>query len=563
MAVGVPNELANAYVTIRANLKPLYKGLRMARAVTARAMSSIGRLTGRILGGAFKFTLGIIGKLIRSIKRLAKAAALAFIAISAGILKLGISFEKQLAMVSTMLRAETMPMLAKFKDGVLAIAVKFGQGTKTIAKGLYDILSASVAPAKALDVLTVSAKAAVAGMTETGIAADVITTVLNSFALSADRAGEISDKLFATVQKGKIVFPELASNLGKVASSAAVVGLSMDEMLAAIATMTRGGLRAEEAITSLMATVSAFVRPTDNARKEAKKLGIDLSITGMKTTGLLDVVKKLSKAEDEQLGKIIENVRMFRGMAIILKDVAGYHESLEYIAVKSAEETERAFAKMSDTASFKISVMWAKIKGLGLAIYAKYEPQVKAALDKVNKWFDKNEDAIIEWAEIAYNKIGGVLKKFIEWVKYFKEDWRTALDEALNKLSIILGAMFDLTLKMSIMIGRAIWVGIKQGILGGSGRAAVSKEIKKRALALGYEEGPAPFLGIGMRRHMKGPEWFLEEKGITRADVKQSLDKAVMEKLVNDMRKDFGDIKTILADVRGELAEQNKLGTYQ
>ena len=113
-------------------------------------------------------------------------------------------FEQQMANVSTMLD-EPAKYMDSFRKGVRKMSVEFGEGTDTLAKGLYDILSASIDPAMALDVLAVSAKAARAGLTDTGIAADAITTILNSYGLSADQAQSVSDMLFATVKRGKCV----------------------------------------------------------------------------------------------------------------------------------------------------------------------------------------------------------------------------------------------------------------------------------------------------------------------------------------------------------------------
>ncbi len=148
-------------------------------------------------------------------------------------------FEQQMAMVSTMLDRQNKSILPTYSAAMQKMSVRFGEGTDTISKGLYDILSASVAPKKALDVLTVSVKAAKAGFTTTAIAADAITTVLNSYNLEAERATDVSHKLFAIVKRGKTTFEELAPNIGKVASLANTAGVSFDELGATIATLTR------------------------------------------------------------------------------------------------------------------------------------------------------------------------------------------------------------------------------------------------------------------------------------------------------------------------------------
>ena len=66
-----------------------------------------------------------------------------------------IKFQTQMTMVATMLDQQMLPIMSKFEQGVQSLSVQFGQSTATLAKGLFDILSASVAPGQALEVLRV------------------------------------------------------------------------------------------------------------------------------------------------------------------------------------------------------------------------------------------------------------------------------------------------------------------------------------------------------------------------------------------------------------------------
>ena len=105
------------------------------------------------------------------------------------------AFEQQMANVATMLD-HPAEHLERFRRGVRKMAIDFGETTEALAGGLYDILSASIAPEHALKVLGAAAKAAKAGITDTAMAADAITTVLNSYGLAAQYATSVSDLLF-------------------------------------------------------------------------------------------------------------------------------------------------------------------------------------------------------------------------------------------------------------------------------------------------------------------------------------------------------------------------------
>ena len=269
-------------------------------------------------------------------------------------------FEQQMANVSTMLD-EPAKYMDAYKDGVRKMSVEFGEGTDTLAKGLYDILSASIDPAKALDVLAVSAKAAKAGITDTGVAADAITTILNSYGLSADQAQSVSDLLFQTVKRGKTTFAELAPSIGMVASTAASANVPLEELGAAIATMTRNGVKTDNAVTALTSIIAAFLKPSKEAAAYAKTLGFEMSSAAIKSEGLEGIFKKISKLPPDAISKLFPKIRALRGVLPALRNMEGFSSDIELMKNR-AGMTETAYAKMANT----LAMAFARLKQAGM-----------------------------------------------------------------------------------------------------------------------------------------------------------------------------------------------------
>ena len=269
-------------------------------------------------------------------------------------------FEEQMANVSTMLD-EPAKYMEAYKDGVRKMSVEFGEGTDTLAKGLYDILSASIDPAKALDVLAVSAKAARAGLTDTGTAADAITTILNSYGLSADQAESVSDMLFATVKRGKCTFAELAPNIGMVASTAASANVPLEELGAAIATMTRNGVKTDNAVTALTSIIAAFLKPSKEAAAYAKTLGFEMSSATIKAEGLKGVFERIKKLPPDAVSRLFPKIRALRGVLPALRNMEGFAHDIELMKNR-AGMTETAHAKMAKT----LSMSFARLKQAGM-----------------------------------------------------------------------------------------------------------------------------------------------------------------------------------------------------
>ena len=113
---------------------------------------------------------------------------------------------------------------------------------KTGAKAMYQIYSATFFADDATEILEQGMKAAAAGATDLVSAVDMTTTVLNAYGMAASEAGRINDLLFTAVRYGKTTYEELAGQFGRLAGVAAPAGARIEEMTAAISTLTRQGI---------------------------------------------------------------------------------------------------------------------------------------------------------------------------------------------------------------------------------------------------------------------------------------------------------------------------------
>ncbi len=476
-------KLGTAWVNIRVNLKPLKTGLKLARVAVRSAMRGVS-------------------KVIRKAMHLAKRAIQALSAIAIASIWAFVRFEKQLANVATMLDKHTMDFMPKYGEELKRLAVTFGESTATLSTGLYDILSASIAPAKALDVLTVAVKAAKAGMTDTRTAADAITTVLNSYQMSADEAGKVSDILFAIVKRGKTTFAELAPSIGRVASTANIAGVSFEELGAALATMTRAGLRADIAVSSLRGLFNSFLKPQKDAIEMAEKFGFELNTDTLKAIGLTGVLKKLKGATGEQLAVLIPNVRGMAGFAASLAQAEKQASDLR-LMLNSTGLTQIAFDKMTRTLSFNLAQLRQTFVVLGVTIGNAVAPAVrllseyiKVLLKRFGSFYKDNEGAVEEWAVtvikrlilvsqaiqgwVINNKgqlldwIATVRDAFTEAVAWFRDLLDVVQDKgwgaALKKLGVdIEKALMIAVEKISpqaVMIGELMATGFIKGIMG-------------------------------------------------------------------------------------------------
>lgn len=182
------------------------------------------------------------------------SAAVAFAQAAKGSYNFSKEFDKNMREVMTISSAVS-GNFEGYKDQVIKMTTEIPVAATESAKALYQIVSAGHDGAAGMKILEASAKAAIGGVTETATAADAITTLINAYKVSADEANKISDMLFTTARLGKTTFGELGQSIAQVAPIAASYGVEMDQVLAAVATLTKSGTPTAQAMTQIRASI--------------------------------------------------------------------------------------------------------------------------------------------------------------------------------------------------------------------------------------------------------------------------------------------------------------------
>jgi TP901 family phage tail tape measure protein len=272
-------------------------------------------------------------------------------------------FEKEFANVATLVDTTTVSM-DNLKEGIMEMSVDVTKTTTDLTQGLYQVISAGVDSADALEVLRVSAVAATAGLSDTRTSVDAITTVLNAYGLAVDQATDVSDLMFQTVKLGKTTFTELASSIGTVISPAAAVGIELEDLFATIATLTKGGIETRTATMALRATLMSILKPTDDARKMAKKLGLEWSANALKIKGLIPFLNDMKEATGGNTEIMAELIPETRALNAVLALTGSQSEELNRILGEMGERlgsTQEAFEKQED-------IYEAQAKKLGILV---------------------------------------------------------------------------------------------------------------------------------------------------------------------------------------------------
>ena len=323
--MGIRNRDGSLYMVTGIDNSGLYEGKR-------EAMGIIKTLAGEITSFDVFGGIGI-------------SAATAFAKAAKSSYDFEKEFRKNMLEVATISTQVTDDMTG-FMNQVMSITQEIPIKAPEAAKALYSIVSAGHDGADGMKILEVSAKAAVGGLTETETAADAITTILNAYKMSAEEAGTVSDQLFTTVRLGKTTFGELGASIAQVAPIAAAYGISIDQVLGAVASLTKQGTPTAQAMTQIRAAIQGTAGELGDAAFQGRTFQEALQLIYEKAGGSAFKMKEML-GTDEGLAATL---------ALTGKNAKAAASDLEELQ-SSLGATEAAFEKMKDEVGNQMTLL--------------------------------------------------------------------------------------------------------------------------------------------------------------------------------------------------------------
>lgn len=188
--------------------------------------------------------------------------------------KMAIKFDKQMEMVHTQAGA-SQAEVNRLKGSVLDLAGTVPQGPEELAKGLYHFESIGLRGAAAMNALKIAAQGAAVGDAKLE---DTATALGAAWIVGAKGAGNLHNVmgiLNATVGAGNMRMEELVQSLGSgIIPMSKIAHLSIQDIGAALATLTDSGYSASSAMAQLGTALHFIYAPTAKAKKALESIGL-------------------------------------------------------------------------------------------------------------------------------------------------------------------------------------------------------------------------------------------------------------------------------------------------
>ena len=307
-------------------------------------------------------------------------------------------FRKNMLEVATISTQVTDDMTG-FMNQVMSITQEIPIKAPEAAKALYSIVSAGHDGADGMKILEVSAKA-VGGLTETETAADAVTTILNAYKMSAEEAGTVSDQLFTTVRLGKTTFGELGASIAQVAPIAAAYGISIDQVLGAVASLTKQGTPTSQAMTQIRAAIQGTAGELGDAAFQGRTFQEALQLINEKAGGSASKMKEMLGTDEGLAATLALTGKNAKSAASDLGELQN-----------SLGATEAAFEKMKDAADNQLTLLANNVQAYLRPLGEKILKEVSDIAKAFNEAFENNdiEGTISNLESLVKNAAGAFL----------------------------------------------------------------------------------------------------------------------------------------------------------
>lgn len=297
------------------------------------------------------------------------------VAVGTAATKMAMDTEESMAKVNSILQLSGTEW-TKYQQNLKQGANEIGMAYTDYANSAYDAISAGVKQGDVTKFLTEQNKLAKGGLTDLGTAANLTTTIMNSYGKGIEDVSHISDVLINTQNKGKVTVGELGSNMGKIIPTAKAQNVSLEQLGAGYSILTAKGIACAESTTYMNSMFNELGKggtQVDKALREISgKSFSELQAEGKTTGDVLEMLNNYAQENGKTFGDLWSSAEAGKAALVLLGDGAEqFNEALKGMN-ESTGAANAAFETMNGTAKEQLTQALNEMKNalsdLGIAM---------------------------------------------------------------------------------------------------------------------------------------------------------------------------------------------------
>ena len=345
-------------------------------------------------------------------------------------------FETGLAKVSTLFTG-TGEELADLQGQILDMSSEYGMSATELTEAAYSAESAGVAAEDMGAMMSTSAQLATAGFTDMDTALSATAKTMNAYGMTGEEAiGNVAKVLMQTQNLGITTVGELGASLANVTPTAAAMGVSFEQVGAAMAQMTASGVPTAQATTQLRSAMTELGKAGTKADKAFRAAAKGTKYAGMSFQEAMDAGANLGdvfgmmQAYADKSGKSMVDlwgsVEAGNAAMMIASDVDTFNSNLEQMAT-DADVVGDAYGKMSNTLGHDMNRLKESAKNFMTALFTGGD--ISGSFDSMLGSLGDVGKKLIGWMTTGLKSLGEKLPELMKSLLDFGESLLTALGE--------------------------------------------------------------------------------------------------------------------------------------
>ncbi|MCM3783667.1 phage tail tape measure protein [Neobacillus mesonae] len=319
-------------------------------------------------------------------------------------------FEAQLSRVGAIAEA-TDSQLLELRDSALELGASTSKSASEVAKGQEELAALGFTVEEILGAMPGVISAAEASGADMAQTAEVMASTLNIFGKEASEATKVADILAKTANVSAANITDMQYALKYAGPPAAALGISLEELSAAIGIMTNAGMQGEQAGTSLRSALLALLNPSEENSKLMSAMGVEITDLEGNFIGLEKLVQNLSDSmvgmSDTQKAATLASLVGTEAVSGILSLMAAGPEEINKFSQAledSGGASAKAAAQMKDNLKGSVEEMSGAFETLMITIGTALTPMIQAlanALGGLANWFNGLSPTLQSFIAIA------------------------------------------------------------------------------------------------------------------------------------------------------------------
>lgn len=277
-----------------------------------------------------------------------------------------LDFQREVAAVRTISQEAGMSA-NEWADGLQRVSDGWRLDIIEQTKAAYQALTNQVVDGRdAFAFLETANRFATAALVDTEEAVRLVTAAINAYGLQASDSERLFESFFKTIELGRIRGSDM-TEMGRIFLPARTLGVEINELNAAMATLTRQGVEPGEAMMFLRNIMMALIKPTEAMQGYFDELGVSTGQAAIATFGYVGFLRQMEdrfKGSSSELGELFGRIRALTGA---FGQQGSALELLEDTYKKLTTDTDNyneAVKTMTTTSSEKLAIALSKIKNI-------------------------------------------------------------------------------------------------------------------------------------------------------------------------------------------------------